>query len=162
MIRKVILAMFSALACLTLGACCVQCCTMKAITFWSPPEDFSPPIWSSGGMSWFCLNFSHIATVDPTVVGERSRAVFVQSDTWADFSIYDRAGQLHQLQNVRYTIVTFPLPLLSLLLAAYPVGAFSRALFLRYRDRKEGSCRHCGYNLTGNVLGVCPECGEKI
>jgi len=25
-----------------------------------------------------------------------------------------------------------------------------------------GSCRDCGYNLTGNVSGVCPECGEAI
>jgi hypothetical protein len=24
-----------------------------------------------------------------------------------------------------------------------------------------GHCRKCGYNLTGNVSGVCPECGEK-
>jgi hypothetical protein len=24
-----------------------------------------------------------------------------------------------------------------------------------------GHCRNCGYNLTGNVSGVCPECGEK-
>ncbi|MBN1489161.1 MAG: hypothetical protein JXA69_04520 [Phycisphaerae bacterium] len=23
-------------------------------------------------------------------------------------------------------------------------------------------CRQCGYNLTGNVSGVCPECGEQI
>jgi len=25
-----------------------------------------------------------------------------------------------------------------------------------------GHCQHCGYNLTGNVSGRCPECGEKI
>jgi hypothetical protein len=25
---------------------------------------------------------------------------------------------------------------------------------------KSGECVHCGYNLTGNVSGVCPECGE--
>jgi hypothetical protein len=25
-----------------------------------------------------------------------------------------------------------------------------------------GHCRNCGYNLTGNVSGVCPECGERI
>ena len=24
-----------------------------------------------------------------------------------------------------------------------------------------GHCRKCGYNLTGNMSGVCPECGEK-
>lgn len=24
------------------------------------------------------------------------------------------------------------------------------------------TCAHCGYNLTGNVSGVCPECGEAI
>ena len=23
-------------------------------------------------------------------------------------------------------------------------------------------CRECGYNLTGNVSGVCPECGTEI
>jgi len=34
--------------------------------------------------------------------------------------------------------------------------------YLWYRDRRRlpsGHCRKCGYNLTGNVSGVCPECG---
>jgi len=26
----------------------------------------------------------------------------------------------------------------------------------------EGLCVECGYNLTGNVSGICPECGERI
>jgi hypothetical protein len=37
--------------------------------------------------------------------------------------------------------------------------------FLWWRDRRRippGHCRKCGYNLTGNVSGVCPECGEKM
>ncbi|NLE96308.1 MAG: hypothetical protein GX600_11650 [Dehalococcoidia bacterium] len=25
-----------------------------------------------------------------------------------------------------------------------------------------GHCQKCGYNLTGNVSGICPECGEKV
>lgn len=25
-----------------------------------------------------------------------------------------------------------------------------------------GHCRSCGYDLTGNVSGVCPECGSQI
>ncbi len=26
----------------------------------------------------------------------------------------------------------------------------------------EGKCGQCGYDLTGNVSGVCPECGTKL
>jgi rubrerythrin len=30
-------------------------------------------------------------------------------------------------------------------------------------ERKEkGQCLACGYDLTGNVSGTCPECGEKV
>ena len=48
------------------------------------------------------------------------------------------------------------------LFAAYPVIAFIRGPLRRYRRRKRGRCIHCGYNLTGNVTGVCSECGEPI
>jgi hypothetical protein len=36
--------------------------------------------------------------------------------------------------------------------------------FLWWRDRRlpPGHCQKCGYNLTGNLSGVCPECGESI
>ena len=27
---------------------------------------------------------------------------------------------------------------------------------------RTGHCVHCGYNLTGNVSGVCPECGTAV
>jgi hypothetical protein len=42
-----------------------------------------------------------------------------------------------------------------LLLAAIPT------IWLWRCDRrtKPGTCAGCGYNLTGNVSGVCPECG---
>ncbi|MBN1513182.1 MAG: hypothetical protein JXB13_14295 [Phycisphaerae bacterium] len=35
---------------------------------------------------------------------------------------------------------------------------------LWWRDRKPplGHCQHCGYNLTGNLSGVCPECGKQL
>ncbi len=47
-----------------------------------------------------------------------------------------------------------------LLLAALPLVACGVHLWRRKR-RKEGYCVHCGYDLTGNVTGVCPECGEE-
>jgi hypothetical protein len=36
--------------------------------------------------------------------------------------------------------------------------------YLWWRDRRipPGHCQKCGYNLTGNVSGICPECGERI
>ena len=28
--------------------------------------------------------------------------------------------------------------------------------------RERGLCPHCRYDLTGNVSGVCPECGSEV
>ncbi len=30
------------------------------------------------------------------------------------------------------------------------------------RDAVDGRCRGCGYDLTGNASGICPECGATI
>ncbi len=27
---------------------------------------------------------------------------------------------------------------------------------------RPGHCQNCGYNLTGNTSGRCPECGERV
>lgn len=44
--------------------------------------------------------------------------------------------------------------------AAIPCGILAwGALADRCRNRA-GGCAYCGYDLTGNVSGVCPECGE--
>ena len=43
-------------------------------------------------------------------------------------------------------------------------GLISAVLVMRVtqpRD-KRNHCRSCGYDLTGNVSGNCPECGEPI
>lgn len=32
----------------------------------------------------------------------------------------------------------------------------------KYRRRKRGECPRCGYDLTGNESGTCPECGRAI
>lgn len=40
------------------------------------------------------------------------------------------------------------------------VGTFIRRR--RPAPANPGICRHCGYDLTGNVSGRCPECGRAV
>ena len=51
---------------------------------------------------------------------------------------------------------------LFILFAAYPALTFVRGPLRRRRRRKRGLCLKCGYNLTGNVSGICPECGTEV
>jgi hypothetical protein len=49
--------------------------------------------------------------------------------------------------------------------AAIALFLFARRLItdkLRRARRKRGHCVPCGYDLTGNESGACPECGEKV
>ena len=49
----------------------------------------------------------------------------------------------------------------SVLLAGVPIGVVIVVRSSRRLARlKRGCCVRCGYNLTGNVTGRCPECGE--
>jgi len=32
----------------------------------------------------------------------------------------------------------------------------------RFKSRRPGHCQTCGYDLTGNTSGVCPECGHRM
>ena len=57
-------------------------------------------------------------------------------------------------------VVPFWIPVASLLV--YPAIAFIRGPLLRWRRRRKGLCLKCGYNLTGNESGKCPECGSFI
>ena len=48
------------------------------------------------------------------------------------------------------------------LLCQYPAINFRRGPLRRWRRRRKGLCLKCGYDLTGNVTGRCPECGEAV
>ena len=73
--------------------------------------------------------------------------------SWLTWRVFPKIGTVF---GVRYV----PAPLIvPFLVIGLPTA------FLWYRDRRRippGHCQHCGYNLTGNVSGVCPECGRKV
>ena len=59
--------------------------------------------------------------------------------------------------NSRGWYISLPL-WMPFLLCAIPT------VLLWWLDRRRipsGYCQTCGYDLTGNVSGICPECGEK-
>ena len=45
-----------------------------------------------------------------------------------------------------------------------PAAAIAQVVLISIDLRKRyatGHCQDCGYNLTGNVSGRCPECGKE-
>ncbi len=65
--------------------------------------------------------------------------------------------------------VRFPSWLFVILLATYPAIVFVRGpvrrLVTSARHRKRlaaGLCQGCGYDLSGNESGTCPECGTEV
>ncbi len=57
---------------------------------------------------------------------------------------------------VRLTTVPLWLPLISALFAMAVLWWLDR------RRVRPGHCGRCGYDLTGNISGVCPECGAAV
>lgn len=55
--------------------------------------------------------------------------------------------------------------ILATLLVAFVMTILACFSFLKYQRRAtfaRGFCRSCGYNLTGNTSGKCPECGQRL
>ncbi len=60
-------------------------------------------------------------------------------------------------------LVYFFIPLTVPILLAYLVARFVYCAVRWKLVEYDGSwCTTCGYDLTGNVSGVCPECGEAV
>jgi hypothetical protein len=72
----------------------------------------------------------------------------------------DGMPDIHDDYRVRE--ITFPFAALFPALAFYPALALFRGPLRRWRCRRKGLCLTCGYNLMGNVTGVCSECGTKF
>jgi hypothetical protein len=72
--------------------------------------------------------------------------------------LFGNPATLAETTPVTGFTVELPYWFVVLLTAVLPGLATFRALRSRRRGHM-GQCGGCGYNLTGNVSGVCPECG---
>jgi hypothetical protein len=64
----------------------------------------------------------------------------------------------NQPAAVRYAVPYWPIILVLLIFPAVWLMGYRRSLIRLSR----GCCRGCGYDLTGNTSGVCPECGTPV
>lgn len=72
--------------------------------------------------------------------------------------VVDRSPVLHTTRDS----LAVPLSAITLAMLTYPTIVFIRGPVRRWRRRRKGLCVKCGYDLTGNVTGVCSECGKSL
>jgi hypothetical protein len=76
-----------------------------------------------------------------------------------------RRISLGSIGTYKYTVFEWHFQLawwLAALLSFLPAIFMLRMRLVRRRRALVGHCLGCGYNLTGNASGICPECGTAI
>ena len=89
----------------------------------------------------------------------KSTSVYLRMVTRAGFGYsaeWHNAGPMYTTTHS----LTFPTWLVVVAFSALPAYSAIRRRQISKRD--DESCENCGYNLTGNTSGVCPECGTRV
>jgi hypothetical protein len=92
--------------------------------------------------------------------------VAVDPDGRVPWTLGGRSGGAQPTIPVRFWTLVLPSRLLLAVLSPLPavwIGTMIRRfrLYRRRRLNDRTHCHTCGYDLTGNVSGVCPECGRS-
>lgn len=148
---------------------------LSAALWWMSVNAPGGVVWTAAGVAWESMRSPKRPTAvwlaDNVSLSVRDQALFFvinrtpagvfSTPEWRGGEVMGfeysqaRAGR----QKAPYLrLVRVPLSVVTLLLAAWPLCAFAN----RFRRRPDdaGHCSGCGYDLTGNVSGVCPECGR--
>jgi hypothetical protein len=107
-------------------------------------------------------------------LNSRYLVVWYNDPTPRPGSTWGMGMRMHRFMGVKYVVHANPwgyrmvhwrvsLWVAAALLGAYPAAAcIWVCLRRRRRRRRPGCCVMCGYDLTGNVSGRCPECGAEV
>ena len=117
--------------------------TSVMISRWTPPMEKSD--------RWYYI--TTISDMEVRISGFTKSLKELPSFEWDSFSIPYRGSTWNGRK------LAFPHWLLVCLFGIYPTVAFIRGPLRRRLRLKRGLCLNCGYNLTGNTSGICPECG---
>ena len=119
---------------------------------WSVAHDPGPPHRWTYTVNVTCgrIDFNHVVgNIDPDLLPFHVSRYSGSFSWW-----FNRLGA--RMKGSRFSCLSIPL-WAPLLLVGIPTAIAWR------RDRRPppGHCQICGYDLTGNVSGICPECGAK-
>jgi len=131
--------------------------TVPGIGYYFRPtrtENYPLVITSELGYSTFALNSNPLAATRPTAISPTLAKAFPRAQTATVVTGLAIGAQ--------YVVISWWLIAAPFLMAPLMWGIL---LFKRFRARKRNSqnrCIACGYNLTANTSGICPECGRAI
>lgn len=78
--------------------------------------------------------------------------------SWHDVPYRAPDGSVYRMRVLMIRKVNTLLCVIGIVLSLWPTARLMNDL--KYRRRRTlGLCEHCGYDLTGNLSGACPECG---
>jgi hypothetical protein len=166
--------MFNGLAALSLLLCVATAALWARSYFASAVIVYRPPIdWVRREYGVFCPRGSIAVFVEPTMLvpgwhveSQPSKTLpqhFPPDMNVLNLRIIQLVRRPARPGNVGAYLLCVDGWLVAIAFAALP--AFRALVWRRQRrerDAREGLCPACRYNLTGNVSGVCPECGTPI
>ena len=114
------------------------------------------------GIRGFVHHSMAVASLPPDFVSGNLDFIFPPEACFRFGGFAVNRDQVGTMSSNRTWMVMFPHWCPALLLAALSLACYRWLRVLRARDRLyRGLCGKCGYNLSGNTSGTCPECGER-
>ena len=113
-------------------------------------------------------SLSLLACVATSVLWVRSYSQYDYVSIGTDYVLVSQGGFIVLFDGFfnssthQFTMFSISPALIVPYILCVPVMLTAAAICYGLRRERRGSlgvCHHCGYNLTGNTSGVCPECG---
>lgn len=114
------------------------------------------------------LFLAHIVASYAVVAGVTARFggpgadMLLLAPAWAAYAVWDVTTDPFRFGPSLGTAVTVDGCYVAGFVATLAVARRQRRKSVRSRRRANGLCGECGYDLTGNKSGTCPECGMHV